>query len=125
MNSQLSCGCCSSSAGLREARDPARTGLFFFLTRGRGRGERRGGSPSGVSGTGTESAADAVVVPFSALVCGFVIRVRVRRELSRGSADIVSAGLAPRGPRQGVGTVCWQLNGFLWRECIFPSLVVS
>lgn len=90
-------------------------------------GNRRGGPPSGVHGTGTVSAADAVVVQFSALVCGFVIRVRVRRELSRGSADPAIAGSAPRGPHGslGVGTVVLRLNGLRRRECIFPSLMVS
>lgn len=94
---------------------------------GAGRGGRRGGPPSGVPGTGPVSAADAVVVPFSALVCGFVIRVRVGRELNRGSADPAIAGSAPRGPHglPGVGTVCLRLNGFRRRECILPSLVVS
>lgn len=114
------------------ARSRENRAFFFFFGRGgvalgAGRGERRGGHPRGIPGTGTVSAADAVVVPFSALVCGFVIRVRVRRELSRGSADPAIAGSAPRGPHglPGIGTVCWRLNGFLWRECIFPSLVVS
>lgn len=94
---------------------------------GGGGRDRRGGLPSGDRGTGTVSAADAVVVPFSALVCGFVIRVRVRRELSRGSADPAIAGSAPRGPHGslGVGTVVLRLNGLRRRDCIFPSLVVS
>ncbi|MEJ1277027.1 hypothetical protein NN561_007939 [Cricetulus griseus] len=67
------------------------------------------------------SAADAVDVLLSALVCGCVSPVRVPPDRSRGWAGAPGiSGLL------GVGAVCLQLDGFhRRRECCFPRPVAS